>query len=200
MVTDTDPGASTDTFTVTATTAHAPDSNVYLSSSSGLLSAINLGFENGITYDPGLSPPETDQITLTVTDTTTGQSDTVHFIFKEAGDTSQGITLEGTAGKDVIFATDSSDTLIGGGAKDQFVFAPTSSQTAVQHTVNDFETGLDKIDLRQFTGITSWTQVSALAEQQGTDTLLTLDANDKILLKNTVAGNLHASDFILHVS
>ncbi|MCP3404955.1 VCBS domain-containing protein [Bradyrhizobium sp. CCGB01] len=200
VVTDTDPGASTDTFTVTATTAHAPDSNVYLSSSSGLLSAINLGFENGITYDPGLSPPETDQITLTVTDTTTGQSDTVHFIFKEAGDTSQGITLEGTAGKDVIFATDSSDTLIGGGAKDQFVFAPTSSQTAVQHTVNDFETGLDKIDLRQFTGITSWTQVSALAEQQGTDTLLTLDANDKILLKNTVAGNLHASDFILHVS
>ena len=77
-------------------------------------------------------------------------------------------------------------------------FAPTSSQHTVQHTVNDFEIDLDKIDLRQFTSITSWTQVSAL--QQGADTLLNLDANDKILLKNTVAGNLHAGDFILHVS
>ncbi|WP_249797467.1 VCBS domain-containing protein [Bradyrhizobium sp. SHOUNA76] len=207
-VLDTDAGAAADTFTVTLSTANPDVSTVYFAPMTGSLDAINAGLASGgtgVVYDPtGAStddypqPPATDQITLTVADSA-GHSDTVNFIFVE-GASSQDITLAGANGKDVIFATESSDTLIGGGAKDQFVFAPTSSQTAVQHTVNDFETCLDKIDLRQFTSITSWTQVSQHAEQQGTDTLLTLDSNDKILLKNTVVGNLHASDFILHVS
>nr|WP_249152443.1 VCBS domain-containing protein [Bradyrhizobium liaoningense] len=197
VVTDTDPGASTDTFTVTATTAHAPGSSVYLSSESGLLSEINLGFENGVTYDPGLSAPDTDQITLTVTDSA-GHFDTVHFIFVEGADSQGGITLEGTGGKDVIFATESSDTLIGGAAKDQFVFSATSSQDPVEHTINDFVAGEDKIDLRQFTSITSWTQV--VAAQQGSDTLLTVDDQDKILLKGVTSTDLHANDFIIHVA
>ncbi|WP_240536489.1 VCBS domain-containing protein [Bradyrhizobium genomosp. III] len=206
VVVDTDAGAAADTFTVTLSTAHPDVSSVYFAPMTGSLGAINAGLASGgtgVVYDPtGASaddypqPPVTDRVTLTVADSA-GHSDTVNFIFV-AGASSQDIILAGANGKDVIFATDSSDTLIGGGAKDQFVFAPTSSQTAVQHTVNDFETGLDKIDLRQFTSITSWTQVSQHAAQQGVDTLLTLDSNDKILLKNTVVGNLHASDFIVH--
>nr|WP_271593707.1 VCBS domain-containing protein [Bradyrhizobium sp. CCBAU 65884] len=206
VVADTDAGAAADTFTVTLSTAHPDASSVYFAPMTGSLDAINAGLASGgtgVVYDPtGASaedypqPPVTDRVTLTVADSA-GHSDTVNFIFV-AGASSQDIILAGANGKDVIFATDSSDTLIGGGAKDQFVFAPTSSQTAVQHTVNDFETGLDKIDLRQFTSITSWTQVSQHAAQQGVDTLLTLDSNDKILLKNTVVGNLHASDFIVH--
>ncbi|MBR0989379.1 VCBS domain-containing protein [Bradyrhizobium japonicum] len=207
VVIDTDAGAAADTFTVTLSTAHPDVSTVSIYPTTGSLEQINaaLGDGAGITYDPiGAStdeypqPPATDRITLTVADSA-GHYDTVNFIFVEGAD-SPDMTLQGTSGKDVIFATESSDELTGGGAKDQFVFAPTSSQDTVQHTVNDFETGLDKIDLRQFTSITSWTQISQLAEQQGTDTLLTLDSSDKILLKNTVAGNLHASDFILHVS
>jgi hypothetical protein len=207
LVTDTDSGAATDTFTVTLSTEHSDVSSASVDPTTGTLDQINTGLASGagIVYDPtgATSDPEaglpgTDQITLTVADSA-GHYDTVNFIFVEGAD-SEGISLSGTAGKDVIFATESSDTLIGGGAKDQFVFAPASSQDMVQHTVNDFEIGLDKIDLRQFTSITSWTQVSGLAEQQGVDTVLTLDSNDKILLKNTVAGNLHASDFILHVS
>ncbi|WP_439372828.1 VCBS domain-containing protein [Bradyrhizobium sp. DASA03120] len=208
VVTDTDSGAAADTFTVSVSTSHPDTSSVSVYPVSGSLAQINAGLAEGagVTYDPtGAStdqypvPPDTDRITLTVTDTTKGLSDTVNFIFVE-GANSQGITLAGAAGKDVIFATDSSDTLIGGGAKDQFVFAPTSAQQTAQHTVNDFEVGLDKIDLRQFTSLTSWMQVSLLAGQQGDDTLLTLDNNDKILLKNTVVGSLNAGDFILHVS
>ncbi|WP_245481456.1 VCBS domain-containing protein [Bradyrhizobium sp. LVM 105] len=205
VVIDTDPGAATDTFTVTLSTANPDVSLASVYPTAGTLEQINAGLAEGagIAYDPigadpDAAPPATDQITLTVADSA-GHYDTVNFIFVEGAD-SQGITLEGTSGKDVIFATESSDTLTGGGAKDQFVFAPTSSLDPIQHAVTDFETGLDKIDLRQFTNITSWTQVSALAEQQGADTLLTLDANDKVLLKNVVVGNLHASDFILHVS
>ncbi len=127
-VVDTDAGASTDAFTVTAVTAHAPDSSVDLSPASGSLDDINTALQHGITYNPGETPPDTDQITLTVTDTTTGLHDTVNFIFDEAGDTSQGITLQGTSGKDVIFAPTTGDTLTGGGGKDQFVFAPGSSR------------------------------------------------------------------------
>jgi hypothetical protein len=195
-VVDKDSGASTDTFAVTARTAHPDNTSVSPPTASGLLSTINAAFADGITYDPGDTPPDTDEITLTVSDSS-GHSDTVHFIFDEAA-SGEGLTLYGTSGKDVIFATDNNDTLIGNGGKDQFVFAPTSSQDTVQHTINDFVTGLDKIDLRQFDKITSWTDV-AIA-QQGDDTVLTLDDHDKILLKNVTATNLHASDFIVHVT
>ncbi|MDE5462635.1 hypothetical protein [Bradyrhizobium sp. CSS354] len=205
VVTDTDSGAATDTFTVTLATANPDVSSVSVYPATGTLDQINASLAEGagITYDPtGAStdeypvPPDTDQITVTVTDTTTNLSDTVNFIFVEGGN-SQGVILEGTPGKDVIFATGSSDTLIGGAAKDQFVFAPASSQDTVQHTVNDFQAGLDKIDLRQFGSISSVSDLSA-AEQDG-DTLLTLDNHETIVLKGVVAQNLQASDFIFHV-
>ncbi|WP_156948629.1 VCBS domain-containing protein [Bradyrhizobium sp. WSM1417] len=205
VVTDIDSGAATDTFTVTLATAHPDVSSVSVYPATGTLDQINASLAEGagITYDPtGAStddypvPPDTDQITVTVTDTTTNLSDTVNFIFVEGGN-SQGVILEGTPGKDVIFATESSDTLIGGAAKDQFVFAPASSQDTVQHTVNDFQAGLDKIDLRQFGSISSVSDLSA-AEQDG-DTFLTLDNHETIVLKGVVAQNLQASDFIFHV-
>lgn len=217
-VIDTDSGAATDAFTVSAVTAHVPDSSVYPGSASGSLDDINLGFENGITYDPGETPPDTDQITLTVTDTTTGRFDIVHFIFNEAGDTSQGISLQGTDGKDVIFATDTNDTLTGGGAKDQFVFAPGILYdengrlvTHLTHTIIDFTEGLDKIDLRQFSDVSSIGNLTIVQQDDG-GTLVTwqqqitqpegaaVTEHESLLLKNVIAANLKASDFILHVT
>ncbi|WP_457824547.1 hypothetical protein, partial [Staphylococcus aureus] len=81
-------------------------------------------FDRGVTYTASNSAPASDQITLTVTDQSTGASDTVNFIFNESGYTGQGITLNGTSGKDVIFSAGTNDTLTGGGGKDQFVFSP----------------------------------------------------------------------------
>ena len=207
-VVDTDSSASTDSFTVTAVTAHTPDSGVDLSPSSGSLDDINTAFGDGITYNPGETPPDTDQITLTVTDKTTGLHDTVNFIFNEAGDT--GITLQGTNGKDVIFATDTGDTLTGGGGKDQFVFAP-GSATDAQHTITDFAAGLDKIDLRQFSDVSCINNLT-IAQQPGSDdTLVTwhqqvtqgegsITEQESLLLKSVVAANLKASDFIFHIT
>nr|WP_246515430.1 VCBS domain-containing protein [Bradyrhizobium diversitatis] len=201
VVIDTDSGAAADTFTVTLSTAHPDISSVSVYPTTGSLDQINTGLASGagVAYDPtGAStddypqPPATDRITLTVADSA-GHSDTVNFIFVE-GASSQDITLAGADGKDVIFATESSDTLIGGGAKDQFVFAPTSSQTAVQHTVDDFEFGLDKIDLRQFGGISSLSELTPTEQNGGT--LLTLDTHETILLKNVAVANLQSSDFI----
>jgi Ca2+-binding RTX toxin-like protein len=148
----------------------------------------------GVTYHPGTSPPSTDKITFTVADSF-GATDTVNFIFNEGGSGSN-VTLQGTTGKDVIFATGSSDILTGGGGQDQFVFKPTSSGPTVQHTITDFVDGLDKIDVRQFSAITASTLPSET--QLGNDTLITLDSHDTVLLKNTLVANLHSSDFIIH--
>ena len=194
-----DADSSTDTFTVTLSTAHPGVSTASVYPTTGTLDQINTGLAEGagIAYDPtGAAPgaelPATDRITLTVTDAA-GHYDTVNFIFAE-GAGGQDITLQGTGGKDIIFATGSSDTLIGGGAKDQFVFAPASSPDNVRHTVEDFELGLDKIDLRQFSGIGSLSDLT-LTEQSG-GTLLTLDTQETVLLKNVAILNLQSSDFI----
>ncbi|MCK1712828.1 MULTISPECIES: VCBS domain-containing protein [unclassified Bradyrhizobium] len=205
VVIDNDAGAATDNFTVEMSTAPVPatNSSVDLSPTSGTLTALNAGLANGITYHPGASPPNTDQITLKVTDTTTGRYDTVHFTFNEAGDTSLGVTLQGTSGKDIIFATETGDTLTGGDGKDQFVFAPGSTGDNAQHTITDFVSGLDKIDLRLFSDVSSVSNL-AIAPSSG-DTLVTFShqisasvtEHEAILLKNVVA-NLKASDFIFH--
>lgn len=225
VVTDTDAGAAAHEFTVTVSTAHPDLSHVDFDPACGSLDNINLGFENGAIYDPtGAStdpeaaPPETDQITLTVTDKSTGQFDTVHFIFNEAGDTGEGVSLQGTSGKDVIFATDTNDTLTGGGAKDQFVFAPGlmydedgQPVTNFTHTITDFTEGLDKIDLRQFSDVSCFSNLT-IVQQGGGDTLVTwqqqvtppegaaITEHESLLLKNAIAANLKASDFILHVT
>ncbi len=138
-----------------------------------------------------MTPPATDKVALTVADSF-GATDTVNFIFNHTGGGSD-ITVQGTAGKDVIFATGYQDILTGGGGADQFVFAPSS--TTAQHTITDFVAGQDKIDARQFGNIGSFADVTEA--QQGNDTLITLDSNDTLLLKNVVATNLHASDFII---
>jgi hypothetical protein len=62
--------------------------------------------------------------------------------------------------------------------------------------ITDFNAATDTLDLRQFAGISS----SALPTgvQLGNDTVITLDSQDSVLLKNIVASSLHASDFIVH--
>ncbi len=195
QVTDSDAAASTETFNLTATTGAAGSgTSMTPSASSGLLTDINNVFATGVTYHPGGTPPATDKVTLTVTDGF-GAADTVNFIFNQGG-TGPNIALQGTSGKDVIFATNSQDLLTGGAGQDQFVFAPTSSGPSVQHTITDFEAGIDKLDVRLFSGITGAS--IPMAVQQGSDTLITLDGHDTLLLKNVVATSLHASDFIIH--
>jgi Ca2+-binding RTX toxin-like protein len=134
-------------------------------------------------------------VTLVVKDNF-GATDTENFVFAQAG-SGPNITLQGTSGKDVILATNSQDVLTGAAAQDQFVFVPTSAGPSVQHTITDFVTGLDKIDVRQFSNLS--TSALPTETQQGSNTLVTLDSHDTLLLINVIATNLHASDFLLHV-
>ena len=192
-VSDSDPAAPTETLTVAAATDASGGSIATPPTDSGSLADLNAALNDGVTYSPGSIPPATDKVALTVTDSF-GATDTVNLIFSEAA-AGPNITLQGTAGKDVIFATGHQDILTGGGGADQFVFAPTSDTAAVQHTITDFAPGLDKIDIRQFGDIGSLADLTEA--QQGSDTLVTLDSHDSVLLKNVIVAHLHASDFII---
>src|SRR6201999_4034773 len=88
------------------------------------------GSIGSVTYDPGASPSQQDQVNLTVTDNL-GNSATEHFIFNAGS--SSGNSLTGTSGNDVIFAAGHSDTLTGGGGQDQFVFKQTAGSVPGQH-------------------------------------------------------------------
>jgi hypothetical protein len=197
--TDTDPSAPSEIFTLVAAAKNG--SILPAASGSGSLQDMEAALDS-ITYSPGAHPPQTDKVTLTVIDAF-GDSDTVHFVFNQAGapaSSGSPIVLQGTSGKDVIFGTGYGDSLTGGGGQDQFVFQPTSGHDKVQHTITDFDVVHDRIDLRDFSGIDTanidqWLAQNAV--QQGKDTLLALDHNDSILLKNVHASSLHASDFIV---
>ncbi|WP_426529214.1 VCBS domain-containing protein [Bradyrhizobium sp. McL0615] len=188
--------APNDTFTVGATVNGAGGS-VIPPAANGSLAAVNATLSSGIHYDPGNNPPQTDMVTLKVSDGL-GHSDTVHFVFNEAG---QGpVTLVGTSGKDVIFATDSNDTLTGGGSADQFVFAPGLTPSA--DTITDFAPGQDRIDLRLFSevgsdNINGWLATHAVQSSTNpADVLITL-GNEALTLKNVTVTSLHVSDFIV---
>ncbi|WP_407177237.1 FecR domain-containing protein [Bradyrhizobium sp. STM 3562] len=192
QVNDADPWAGSGTFTLAVTTGDAPESGATQDSSSGSLAQINAAL-SAITHHPGANPPASDMVNLTVTDGF-GAGETVHFVFNE---NASSATLQGTPGNDVIFATGGSDSLTGNGGLDQFVFKPTSGPDAVQHTITDFDPNLDTIDLRQFGNGISVANLTANATQQGSDTVVTIDAHDSLLLKNVVATSLHTSDFII---
>jgi VCBS repeat-containing protein len=196
-VADTDANASTDVFTVGA---EAAGGSVTPPASEGSLALVNAALDDGITYHPGGQPPQSDTVTLEVSDGF-GHSDTVHFIFKNADGAG---SLIGTSGKDVIFASGSDDTLTGGASADQFVFAP--EQSPSNDTITDFKPGEDHIDIRLFSavvdsgnidGIDGWLAGHAAQSSTNPDDVLITLGNDTLILKNVHVADLHASDFIV---
>ncbi|MGZ5874122.1 MAG: beta strand repeat-containing protein [Bradyrhizobium sp.] len=201
QVSDSDAAASSETFTISATTGAASSgTSVSPSTGSGLLTAINTELGTGITYNPGATPPSTDKVALTVTDGF-GATDTVNFVFNLASSPTAPVTLAGTSGKDVIFATGNNDTLTGGGGADQFVF----NHTTGAHTITDFSTINDHIDLTALSSIVTaatfnaWlaSNVTASATSPA-DTVISLGGTETITLHNVLAANVSASDFIVH--
>ncbi|WP_213287080.1 VCBS domain-containing protein [Bradyrhizobium sp. sGM-13] len=194
----TDADATGSTFAMSATTGASPVTSVTPANGSGLdFEEINATLDSGIAYLHDTAEPQTDMVTLTVADSF-GGADTVNFIFNHAG-TGPEVTLNGTSGKDVIFATGYADTLTGGEGADQFVFTPEVSPNT--DTIMNFAPGRDHIDLRAFAAVDSSTVSNWLANPlnqiNSTDVRFTLDTNDTVILKNVVLANLHASDFIV---
>jgi hypothetical protein len=124
-------------------------------------------------------------ISLSVTDGHDAK-DTINLIFNLAESASDHVSLVGTDGKDVFFGTT---------YQDQFVFGANSNRD----TIVNFTSGQDHIDL---SAVVTTTDTQAWLAQHatvsGSDTLITIDAADTILLKGVTAANLHANDFIVH--
>ena len=197
MITDTAPSAATETVTLTTATGASPGSGSAPSTDTGSLAHINATLGNGVTYDPGSNQPQTDSLVFTVADSL-GGSDTVNFIFNQGG-AGPDISLTGTSGKDVIFATENTDTLTGGAGADQFVFRTSDGLD----TITDFTPGQDHIDLRAFLAIDSsniddWlSSHAAESPANSADVLITVDDDKSILLKHVALGSLIAGDFIV---
>ena len=153
------------------------------------MTAIDAELATGITYNPGASPPSTDKVALTVTDGF-GATDTVNFVFNLASGPTAPVTLTGTSGKDVIFATGNSDTLTGGGGADQFVF----NKTTGAHTITDFSTINDHIDLTGLSSIVTaatlnaWLASNVAASTTNpADTVICLGSSETIALHDVLA-------------
>ncbi|MBR1256903.1 VCBS domain-containing protein [Bradyrhizobium sp. AUGA SZCCT0240] len=196
-VTDSAPSAATETITLTTATGASPASGSTPSTDTGSLAHINATLDDGVTYDPGSSQAQTASLVFTVADSL-GGSDTVNFIFNQGG-AGPDISLTGTSGKDVIFATENTDTLTGGAGADQFVFRTSDGLD----TITDFTPGQDHIDLRAFLAIDSsniddWlSSHAATSPANSADVLITVDDDKSILLKHVALGSLHAGDFIV---
>ncbi|WP_439099766.1 VCBS domain-containing protein [Bradyrhizobium yuanmingense] len=160
----------------------AADSGTYVdpASTSDTLVGINSTLQTLTYTDPSQSAAATDKVVITVADGH-GATDTVNLIFNlnEQGP----VTLASTNGKDVLFGT---------GYQDQFVFAANSNHD----TILEFEHGQDHIDLSAVVttaNVSDWMTQHVAAS--GTDSLITLDAANTILVKGV---SLQACDFIVH--
>lgn len=192
-----------ETFTISAITAGAElgsTATVVPPASPGHLDDLNAALDDGVTYASGPSLAS-DMVNLTVADSF-GASDTVNFIFNLKQ--TDPVTLQGTALKDVIFATGYGDTLTGGASADQFVFTANSGDDII----TDFTPGQDRIDLLvdppfksgSASSFAAWIINDSAVEQLASGTLIHLDAGDSILLQGVNRASLHMNDFILHPS
>ncbi len=100
----------------------------------------------------------------------------------------------GGAGNDTMISGAGNDIFTGGGGADHFVFSPGSGGD----TITDFAAagpGNDIIEI-DIPGITSFIAVKALMSQSGGDTIISLDAQDHIVLQHMQANQLTAADFV----
>lgn len=184
--------------------AGASDAKVQFSGASGMLalddpthfSGTISGFVQGDTIKLGTTSPTTTAVS------NGGGSVDLHYASFN-GQPVDLIVANDVAGSPatthVLQGTSGSDIFIGSAGADNFVFAASSGQD----TITNFTHGPDKIDLSfaaPFTGndasFIAWanTHVSPFAG----DTLIHLDANNTVLLKNVAS--VSASDFIIHQS
>uniref|UniRef100_UPI00261339C0 tandem-95 repeat protein n=1 Tax=uncultured Tateyamaria sp. TaxID=455651 RepID=UPI00261339C0 len=105
-----------------------------------------------------------------------------------------GDHLFGGAGNDTLESGQANDHLEGGAGNDTFVFDPGFGKDVV----TDFVAGAGTDDVIEFRGVTnlaSYADVLNNAADDGTDTTITLDTDNSIVLKNVVVSDLSSDDF-----
>ena len=114
-------------------------------------------------------------------------------------------TLFTSGGNDRLIGGRGNDTLLGGGGADIFVMEDlgTAPANANNDTINDFQDGVDLIDVTAF-GFTDGAgpndvqnSAGVTFAQTGANLVITLDAGDQVTLLNTQAANITDADFII---
>ncbi|MEX2490603.1 MAG: calcium-binding protein [Nitrospirales bacterium] len=106
--------------------------------------------------------------------------------------TANGEPLTGTANADLLTGFGGADILTGGAGHDTFVFRG----TAVGHDrITDFNGGAGFDDRIEIDTLDSFDDILAALAQNGTDAVITIDANNSITLENVLTTDLHQDDF-----
>ena len=104
-------------------------------------------------------------------------------------------TLNGGAGDDILDGGADLNFLTGGLGADIFALSDRGTQTQI---IEDFEQGIDRIDLTGF-GVSSFDQLEPFLDQNGTSARLATrwsQMNESLLIQNFDYTNLTAADFI----
>ncbi|WP_205910292.1 calcium-binding protein, partial [Rhizobium sp. FKY42] len=111
-------------------------------------------------------------------------------------------TIYGDAANDTIFGEDGNDVIIGGTGND-FMVGGAGSDVFVLNAddgedwINDFEVGVDKLDLRSVSSLRSFSDVTAsAAEWVAGSTWIYTSANTYVRLEGVALADLQASDFL----
>ncbi|TCM65163.1 calcium-binding protein [Rhizobium sp. BK068] len=101
--------------------------------------------------------------------------------------------LFGGDGDDIIVGGDGDDFLVGGGGTDTFAFDPSNGQD----WIDDFDVGVDKIDVSAIASLHDFSAVLANAQEwvSGT-TWLYADVNNYVRLEGVSIASLQANDFV----
>lgn len=95
--------------------------------------------------------------------------------------------------RDTLVGGVGNDTLTGGAGSDNFVFGPADLGADV---ITDFQNGFDQLDVDAFNfGVADVNAIIAGAQKIADDTLLTLAANNTVLLQDFQIGSLTVDDF-----
>ncbi|MCY6379413.1 calcium-binding protein [Hoeflea prorocentri] len=103
-------------------------------------------------------------------------------------------TLLAYAGIDTLNGGLGNDTLTGGADTDNFIFDADFGNDVI----TDFTAGAasdDVIEFRGIAGLASYANVLVKAADNGTDTTITLDVDNTIVLQNVLVSELHSDDF-----
>jgi len=104
--------------------------------------------------------------------------------------------IDGAGGSDIIDGAGGNDSLIGGAGADEFVFGLEFHFQESHATVEDFEIGVDQLNLSHLDGIDSYADAMAGFTQVGAHAVFTY-ADSTITLENVQLSSLTANDFLL---
>lgn len=144
-----------------------------------------------VSYQNAASAVTVNLSTTTAQNTGSG-SDTLSG-FENLTGSSYNDTLTGTTGANLLTGLAGNDSLTGLAGSDTFVFLAGFGKDTIQ----DFTAGAGSDDIIAFGNdvFADFASVLAAASQVGSDTLITVNANNTLTLKNVTMANLHADDF-----